>query len=116
MPTKVLSIISPSQYRSGNIMSISTLKKVFNPSQSTGAGRTISAIFMVILFLPLIAITLGLGYMTVASLISQDYGEFVLTGVLSVFSALITAGVWHSVRSKQAAVAEQESEAVSQKN
>jgi cbb3-type cytochrome oxidase subunit 3 len=113
MPTKVLSIISPSQYCSGNIMSISTLKKAFNPSQSTGAGRTISAIFMVILFLPLIAITLGLGFMAVASLISQEYGEFVLTGVLSVFSALITAFVWRNVKSKRAALAEQENKAVS---
>jgi hypothetical protein len=97
-------------------MSISTLKKVFSPSQSTGAGKTISAMFTLILFLPLIAITLGFGYMTVTSLFSQEWGQAVLLGVSSIFSALITAVVWRSVRSKQTALAEQESEAVSQKN
>jgi cbb3-type cytochrome oxidase subunit 3 len=94
-------------------MSISNLQNLLNPGQSTGAGKSISVIFMLILFLPLIAITLGLGYMAVASLISQEYGEFVLTGVLSVFSALITAFVWRNVRSKRAALAEQENKTVS---
>jgi len=94
-------------------MSISTLKNLLNPGLSTGAGKSISVIFMLILFLPLIAITLGLGYMAVASLISQEYGEFALTGVLSVFSALITAFVWRNVKSKRAALAEQENKAIS---
>jgi len=49
----------------------------------------------------------------VTSLFSQNWGQVVLLGVSSIFSALITAGVWRSVRSKQAAVAEQNSEAVS---
>jgi len=94
-------------------MSISTIKNLLNPGLSTGAGKSISVIFMLILFLPLIAITIGLGYMAVASLISQEYGEFVLTGVLSVFSALITAFVWRNVKSKREALAEQENKAVS---
>lgn len=94
-------------------MSISTLKNLLNPGLPKGAGKSISVIFMLILFLPLIVITLGLGYMAIASLISQEYGEFVLTGVLSVFSALITAFVWRNVRSKRASLAEQENEAVS---
>ena len=113
MQTKVLSIISPSQYCLGNIMLISNFKKVFNPSQSAGAGRSISAIFMLILFLPLITITLGFGYMAATSLFSQEWWQFALLGVSSILSALITAGVWRSVRSKQVALAEQESEAVS---
>ena len=94
-------------------MSISTIKNLLNPGLSTGAGKSISVIFMLILFLPLIAITIGLGYMAVASLISQEYGEFVLTGVLSVFSALITGFVWRNVKSKREALAEQENKAVS---
>jgi hypothetical protein len=95
-------------------MSISTLKNLSNPWLSTGAGKSISIIFMLTLFLPLIVITLGLGYMAIASLISQEYGEFVLTGVLSVFSALITAFVWRNVRSKRAALAEHESRAAAE--
>jgi len=71
-------------------------------------GKSISVIFMLILFLPLIAIALALFYMAIISLISQEWGEFLLMGILSVFCALITAGVWRHVRSKQAALAEQE--------
>ena len=95
-------------------MSISTIKDLLNPALPIGAGRSISLIFMFILFLPLIAITLGLSYMTVSSLISQEYGGFVLTGILSIFSALITTGVWRNVRSKRAALAEQENKIVSE--
>jgi hypothetical protein len=80
-----------------------------NPLSYQGTkGKSISVIFMLILFLPLIAITLALFYISGESLISQKWGEFVLMGVLSVFCALITAGVWRHVRSKQAALAEQE--------
>jgi hypothetical protein len=80
-----------------------------NPLSYQGTkGKSISVIFMLILFLPLIAITLALFYMAVELLVSQKWGEFVLMGVLSVFCALITAGVWRHVRSKQAALAEQE--------
>jgi hypothetical protein len=80
-----------------------------NPLSYLGTtGKSISVIFTLILFLPLIAIALALFYMAIVSLISQEWGEFLLMGILSVFCALITAGVWRHVRSKQTALAEQE--------
>ena len=87
-------------------MSISTRDDLSNAALSK--GRSLSVIFMLILFLPLMAITFVLGYMAVDSLISREWGGFVLMGVLSVFSAFITAGVWLNVRSKQKALAESE--------